>query len=125
MAKLFNSVVLGSPQSGRQMLCGRSNPQIKGYPLSSIWISSSEGLCSSSYAASRSKLTLNTRKRVVDTNYLSTNPNLKHFYGKYSVVRSFHFKRANISNYNIDISQLKIPDNRGEECDYDHHAIFI
>jgi len=40
MAKLFNGVLLGSPQSGRQLLCGRSNAQIKGYPLSSIWISS-------------------------------------------------------------------------------------
>jgi len=62
MVKLFNSVVLSSPQSGRQMLCGRSNAQTKGYPLSSIGISSSEGLCSSSYAASRSKLTLKYKK---------------------------------------------------------------
>lgn len=36
---------------------------------------------------------------------------LKHFNGKYSVVFSFHFKCADVCNYDGDIMQLEVPEN--------------
>ena len=120
---VINNVMSASPQRGRQMLCGKSNEQIKailfhpfGYLLERIFI-----VLHMLHQGQNKHLS--SRKCGFNTNYLFTNSNLKHFYGKYSVIRSLHFKRANISNYNIQILQLKIPNKRATEAEYWFHVI--
>ena len=106
------------------MLCGRNEQQIKDHPLSSIWISCLEDLYSSSYAVTGLKLKSNLMKYHFNADDLPTKSNLKHFYGKYSVIRSFHFKCANIRNDDIHILQLQLPDKRPmQESDFGHHTI--
>lgn len=98
------------------MLYGRNDEQTEGRHLSSTRISSSEDPYSSSYAVNAKT---NSSTKYMPTNiiiYCITQHGksfyLKHFNRKYSVKGSLHFKRADISDDDLHILQLKIPTNR-------------